>query len=516
MVLGGEQFGRKSYAGIASINTSVRDKKNVLEIRLERTEEARFNLSVAETESLLVKLGIDSSHFLGVSCCPEGKGVVYITLHSSVNINRFLFKQESYILKKGVQTTVIRPAGKKEVSVFIYGLHPNTKDQAVIRYLAAHGKVSLKHKVVHHVYPGEPGSSLLAGKLNGDRSYMVEVTKPMGSYHIIDGEKVSVRYRGQVRTCARCHQSEKQCPGKGIARDCQEDRVLLSHHMEKHWKDIGFTPDSNADAEDEVDDLKIQIGKGNIEKQIQQGPDLTHRYSSIIVSGFSAEHNLDDIHPLLLGQGLPESISSGDLQQNDRSGKITIEGLSPSDCLSIMEKMHGKKFLGKKVYVTSVVSASPVKSTPVANSLPSPPVPPPPPKFFSILASNIQLKTTPTLIPTLTNVSLVPVVIVDSVDDDNPPGLDTSSSSGSDSEDDDHPEPSPSPISKNIQEKIDVFDQSSSSKFYRKKSESEKRKASDDSPDKQDLTKAEERSLKKEKKKLRKLEYQRADLLKTC
>ena len=146
-------------------------------------------------------------------------------------------------------------------------------------------------------------------------------------------------------------------------------------------------------------------------------------------------------------------------------------------------------------------------------SLPSPPIPPPPPEFSSILAGNIQLKTTPTLIPTLTNVSLVPVVIVDSVDDDNPPGLDTSSSSGSDSEDD---HPGPSPISKNIQEKIDVFDQSSSSKFYRKKSESEKRKASDDSPDKQDLTKAEKRSLKKEKKKLRKLEYQRADLLKTC
>ena len=95
---GGPGGGRGSYAGIASINTSVRDNKNVLEIRLEKTEDARFNLSTSETESLLVKLGIDSSHFLGVSCCPEGKGVVYITLHSSVNINRFLSKQESYIL----------------------------------------------------------------------------------------------------------------------------------------------------------------------------------------------------------------------------------------------------------------------------------------------------------------------------------------------------------------------------------------------------------------------------------
>ena len=348
---GGGGAGRGSYAGIASINTSVRDDKNVLEVRLERTEEAKFNLSLAETESLLVKLGIDSSHFLGVSSCPEGKGVVFITLHPSVNIERFLHRQESYILKKGVQTTVIRPAGKKEVSVFIYGLHPNTKDQAVIRYLSAHGKVSQKHRVIHHVFPGVPGSSMLAGKLNGDRSYMVEVTKPLGSYHIIDGEKVSVKYRGQTRTCARCHQSEKQCSGKGVARDCQDDRVLLSSHMEKHWKDVGFIPETNSQQVEEEDDLEVQVGKKNIEKDIIQGPNLTHRYSSILVSGFDVDQNLAVVHELLIGQGLPQSIKCEHLLQNKRSGKLTIENLSPTDCLSMMEKMHGKKFLGKKVYV---------------------------------------------------------------------------------------------------------------------------------------------------------------------
>ena len=57
---------RGSYAGIASINTSVRDDKNILEVRLEKSESGKFNLSMSEIESLLVKLGIDSSHFLGV------------------------------------------------------------------------------------------------------------------------------------------------------------------------------------------------------------------------------------------------------------------------------------------------------------------------------------------------------------------------------------------------------------------------------------------------------------------
>ena len=84
---------RSSYVGIASLNTSVRDKKNLLEIRLERRDfNVNFNLTQPEMDHLLTKLGLDSSHFLGVSCCPEGKGVVYVTLHPSVNIQRFLHK----------------------------------------------------------------------------------------------------------------------------------------------------------------------------------------------------------------------------------------------------------------------------------------------------------------------------------------------------------------------------------------------------------------------------------------
>ena len=173
---------KKSYSGIASINKSVRENKNILEVRLKRAEGARFNLTTVEAEGLLVKLWNDITHFTGVSSCPEGKGVVYITLHPSVNINRFLRKNEAYILKEGIQTSVIRSAGKKEVSVMVTGLHPNTKDQAVLRYLAAHGKISQSDQVVHHVYPGKAGTSLLAGKLNGNRSYMVDISKPLGPF----------------------------------------------------------------------------------------------------------------------------------------------------------------------------------------------------------------------------------------------------------------------------------------------------------------------------------------------
>ena len=80
----------------------------------------------------------------------------------------------------------------------------------MVRYLSAHGKVSTTDRVIHHVYPGVAGSSLCAGKMNGNRTYMMEIQKPMGLYHIIDEENVSVKYRGQDRTCARLGWPKKQ------------------------------------------------------------------------------------------------------------------------------------------------------------------------------------------------------------------------------------------------------------------------------------------------------------------
>ena len=105
---------KAASAIISSLNTSVRDKKNLLEIRLERNDlNVNFNLTQGELDHLLTRLGIDSSHFLGVSCCPEGRGVVYVTLHPSVNIHRFLNISECFTLKEGIRTGIIRPADKK-------------------------------------------------------------------------------------------------------------------------------------------------------------------------------------------------------------------------------------------------------------------------------------------------------------------------------------------------------------------------------------------------------------------
>ena len=167
-----------------------------------------------------------------------------ITLNQSVDISKFLYQNESYVVKEGVRTSTIRPAGKKEVMVTVLGLH-----QAVMRYLGANGEVNIAEKVIHHVFPGTPGSTLCAGKFNGNRSYVMKVMQPMGSYHIFDGEIVTMRYPGQEWSCARCHQVRRSCPGHAVARNCTAERVLLSSHMAAHWEKIGFKPDTEANTE---------------------------------------------------------------------------------------------------------------------------------------------------------------------------------------------------------------------------------------------------------------------------
>ena len=79
------------------------------------------------------------------------------------------------------------------------------------------------------------------GQLNGERIYQAEVHAlqcPMGSYHILDGARVKVIYPGNTRTCVRCHSAPSQCPGGGIARECEAKgtgRVPLTTHLKQLW-----------------------------------------------------------------------------------------------------------------------------------------------------------------------------------------------------------------------------------------------------------------------------------------
>ena len=94
------------YSRVAGLNTSVRDKKNVLEVRLEKSESsAKFILSDEEAFKLLKCLKISVNDCEAVQVCPIGKGVVYITLKPNVDISQFLsWRNESFTVKEGIQT----------------------------------------------------------------------------------------------------------------------------------------------------------------------------------------------------------------------------------------------------------------------------------------------------------------------------------------------------------------------------------------------------------------------------
>ena len=60
----------------------------------------------------------------------------------------------------------------------------------------------------------------------------------LGTYHLVDGESVTVSYSSQRRTCGRCHQDSRTCPGGGWARASEEKktpRLELREHMQKLW-----------------------------------------------------------------------------------------------------------------------------------------------------------------------------------------------------------------------------------------------------------------------------------------
>ena len=210
----------------------------MLEITLERTnKEADIDVTQEDVARVFQTLGIDIvSQVHGHQVQYKGRiSVISVWMAAGVSLERFC-KDVNIIVKEGVMTGIIRPAGKLEVKVTIVGLDFNTPDTFVIDYLNKFGHVVSK-TVVYSKYDTGP----FKGKYNGERRYEVDFSKAsrqMGTYHIIDGSKVRIFYRGNKKSCARCHQMPDVCPGKSIAKDCDTDRIPLSTHMKKLWQEI--------------------------------------------------------------------------------------------------------------------------------------------------------------------------------------------------------------------------------------------------------------------------------------
>ena len=237
-----------SYADRAKMNVRFdqRLRRNVLDIEVEKKDVAdEMFLNQDVVAKLLKNIGMNiESEVEGYQVTYGGRsGKIAVLCKTGVNIEKYC-RQECYEVCKGVMTKNIRPSGRKDVTVTISGLDFNTPDTLVQEYIAKFGGVLVSNSVIY----AKHGEGPFKGKLNGDRKYQVDMTSTqtqMGTYHYLDGERVRVYYRGNAKTCGRCHLTAQQCKGGGIARECQTEggpRKDLIQHMKELWLEIGFSP----------------------------------------------------------------------------------------------------------------------------------------------------------------------------------------------------------------------------------------------------------------------------------
>ena len=257
----------KTYAERLRTNISYNQRlqRNVLEIVLEKTDsDAEVEIDQNCITRIMRSLGMDlESQVEGCQVQFNGRShVVSIWAAKGINLEKYC-KIEGINVCKGVRTGSIRPAGRKDVTVTVTGLNWQTPDSLLFEYIRKFGGEIISSNVIYGKFTDGP----LKGKYNGDRKYQVDFSnciKPMGTYHFLDGTKVRISYRGNARTCGRCHGDTNNCKGKGIARDCESaggERVSLHDHMRSLWSEIKFTPGTF--------ELPKDISEGDLEADIE-------------------------------------------------------------------------------------------------------------------------------------------------------------------------------------------------------------------------------------------------------
>ena len=370
---GGEGAAAPSYSDKLKMNVkrAERFKRNVLEITLESDPGVKVEIDPGTTAKLLTRLGIEKSQCSGVQPCPGFSRKIFVWMKEGIDIEKFC-KDESYIVTPGIKTGIIRPMGRREVSVLIKGLNFNCPDSLVREYLSKHGKV-VSEKVI---YEGEKQGPL-EGLYNGNRRYHIDFTmgKNLGSYHIIDGSKVHVLYAGQQKTCGRCHKTSRNCPGGGIARQCEDrmgPRVSLIDHMRQHWEELGFTPnlfelDLNKVDDNMTEDMEIKEGTAFTppKRIIQPANDAI--YSGVVIKNLPLSITEDEIEGFLVSQGLPGGHVFKTLR-TQRNTNVDIENLITDECHDFISSLNEETFFNRKLYCRGMVHINtPTKDQSEAN-----------------------------------------------------------------------------------------------------------------------------------------------------
>ena len=356
---------KESFASVLSRSVVSNSKKNVLEVILEKDVRGSFIVSDVECAKFLGKIGLDirpGVHIEGVQICPNGRGVLYITLRDQIDISKFCRYDVIEVTSSGIRAVLSKPAGKRDVTVTLKGLHPSTGDQLVMSYLEKYGRLVSK-KVVYGVFNDGP----LKGMQNGDRCYRMEI-KPdtnIGSYHVFEGQKVTLKYPGQYQTCGRCLQSSIDCKGKGVARRCEAEgglRADFNSYILNLWKKLDYYPgqhtseDGQEGYESESDEICMQYGGKFTPLKTTTAPET---FAGVSVRRFPRDMDHGDIIEFLLEHGLPEN--EIDALQINEGGVVNIRNLDNSICQNMISLIHGKKYFSRKMFCNGLVLLTPEK-----------------------------------------------------------------------------------------------------------------------------------------------------------
>ena len=331
--------GGRSWAQLLGSSLPSGLEKNILEVVLDKDERGPFVVSEHDCARMMKKLGIDQRPGVdveSVQICPNGRGVILITMKQEIQLQRFCKYEVFEVTDSGIRSTLVKPAGKKEVVINMKGIHTNTRDSVVLDYLAKFGK-TVTSKVVYGVFHEGP----LKGIRNGDRAYKLEI-KPgenIGSFHVLDGQKVSLRYPGQQQTCGRCHGTPRNCKGGGIAKKCEAQggvRIEFTDYILEVWRKIGYSP-SEADLDPALNIIEEPVGiqEGGIFTPVKYPEENVEKYAGVRIKQFPKDMDDGEIIEFLCRLGLPEA--KKDNVKIKANGIVTIKSLDNEESNFLIE-----------------------------------------------------------------------------------------------------------------------------------------------------------------------------------
>ena len=365
-----------------NVNYDQRLKRNVLEIVLEKTEkDAEIVLDQDCVAKIIRSIGMDLvSQVEGYQVQHNGRtSLISVWVAKGVSLEKFC-RVEGINVSKGVVTGTIRPAGRTDVTVAVIGTDFNTPDSLVFEYITKFGGTVVNQEVIYCKYTEGP----FKGKYNGERRYQVDFsnsTRKMGTYHFLDGARVRIFYRGNDKTCGRCHQTSKGCPGGGIAKNCEEaggERIFLQDHMKRVWSEIGFVPSSFKLPEILESDIDQPISSNLIfprqENTANQTAADIERIVGLTIANISLEVEDEAIKKFVI-ENVSEEIEDGNINiiRDQRKAVATVtHSLTSATVQAALLKINFNdcktKFFGKPLYCRSIRDITPEKQDLVESS----------------------------------------------------------------------------------------------------------------------------------------------------